>query len=83
MCILGTIGIVISIFWGWNGSGGILFAMGWESVRGNRMGIYGYLLIVIVVGSLLMEDNFAWIKLINFIPGILFGSINSTLFTLR
>ena len=29
MCVSGLIGIVISMIWGWNGSGGILFAMGW------------------------------------------------------
>lgn len=30
-----------------------------------------------------MEDNLTWAKFMHFIPGILFGSINSTLFTLR
>lgn len=83
MCVLAVAGMIISIVWGWNGSGGILFAMGWESVRGNRMGFYGYMLMIIIAGSLLMEENFAWKKLIEFIPGVFFGSINATLFTLR
>lgn len=83
MCVLGVVGVIISMIWGWNGSGGILFAMGWESIRGNRMGFYGYMLIIIIAGSLLMEENFKWKKLIEFIPGVLFGSINASLFTLR
>lgn len=29
MCISAVIGFVISMFWGWNGSGGIIFAMAW------------------------------------------------------
>lgn len=29
MCVLGVAGVIISMIWGWNGSGGILFAMGW------------------------------------------------------
>lgn len=55
MCVLGVAGLIISMIWGWNGSGGILFAMAWESIRGNRFDFYGYMLAVIILGSLLME----------------------------
>lgn len=83
MCVAAVIGIVWSIMCGWNGSGGILFAMIWEYIRGNKMDFYGYMLLIIIVGSIFMEDNFTYWKLMEFVPGILFGYINSTLYTLR
>lgn len=46
--------MIISMVWGWNGSGGILFAIGWEVLRGNRMGFYGYMLGIIIIGSLML-----------------------------
>ena len=54
ICVLSVIALVLAIFAGWNGSGGIIFAMIWESARGNRMGFYGYMLAIIIAGSLLM-----------------------------
>jgi hypothetical protein len=50
---------------------------------GNKFGTYGYMFLITFVGSLLMEGNFHLIKLIQFIPGIIFGFISSSLFTLR
>lgn len=54
MCVLGLLGILISSIWGWNGSGGMIFAILWEQTRGNKMGMYGYLFGLIIVGSLMM-----------------------------
>lgn len=54
ICVCAILGVIFSLIWGWNGSAGILFAMGWEWVRGNRMGFYGYMLLIIIAGSLLM-----------------------------
>lgn len=82
-CVLALLGILCSIIWGWNGSGGMVFAIIWEKMRGNKMGTFGYLFTIIIVGSLLMEKNFTYMKLVEFIPGILFGMVNSTLFTLK
>jgi hypothetical protein len=80
---MGVIGLVLSMIWGWNGSGGLLFAITWEQFRGNKFGTFGYMLAITIVGSLLMEHNFEWLKLVEFIPGILFGLISASLFTLR
>jgi hypothetical protein len=71
------------MIWGWNGSGGMIFAILWEQTRGNKMGTFGYLYAIIIVGSLMMEHNYALIKLVEFIPGILFGMVSSMLFTLK
>jgi hypothetical protein len=71
------------MIWGWNGSGGMIFAIVWEQIRGNKMGTFGYLYSIIIIGSLLMETNYTYMKLVEFIPGILFGMVNSILFTLK
>lgn len=47
------------------------------------MGTFGYMYAIIIIGSLLMETNYTYMKLIEFIPGILFGMVNSILFTLK
>ena len=83
ICILSVLAIILAIFMGWNGSGGIIFAMVWESARGNRMGFYGYMLAIIIVGSLLMEKNYTYTKIFELLPGIIFGYVNSVIFTLQ
>lgn len=85
MCVLSVIGLVLSIFLGWNGSGGILFGILWEKKRGSNTVItqIGYMLLIIIIGSLLMEENYSWMKLFEFFPGIIFGYVNSNLFTLK
>lgn len=57
MCVFSVIALILSIFIGWNGSGGILFGVLWEKKRGSSTVIpqIGYLLLIIVIGSLLME----------------------------
>jgi hypothetical protein len=82
-CVLALAGILCSMMWGWNGSGGMIFAIAWEQTRGNKMGSFGYLYAIIIIGSLLMETNYTYMKLVEFIPGILFGMVNSILFTLK
>ena len=82
-CVLGLAGILTSMIWGWNGSGGMVFAIIWEQMRGNKMGTFGYLYTIIIIGSLLMENNYSYMKLVEFLPGILFGMLNSILFTLK
>lgn len=47
------------------------------------MGAFSYLYALVIVGSLLMEDQISIHKLIEFIPGILFGIANSMIFTLK
>jgi len=42
------------MIWGWNGSGGMIFAIVWEQMRGNKMGSFGYFYTIIIIGSLLM-----------------------------
>lgn len=82
MCVLAFFSFLACIAWGWNGSGGILFAILWEAARGHRLGalIYGYL--IVIIGSVLLEGNYTYTKLLEFIPGVLIGIINSALFTL-
>lgn len=46
------------------------------------MGTFSYLYLLVIVGSLLMEEEFTLMKIIEFIPGILFGISNSLIFTL-
>jgi hypothetical protein len=83
ICVAVVIGLIWAMMCGWNGSGGILFAMGWESVRGNRMDFYGYMLLVVVIGCIALEDRYTWWKLMEFVPAVLFGYVNSTLYTLK
>lgn len=83
ICLCAVVAVIFSLIWGWNGSAGILFAMGWEWVRGNRMGFYGYMLLIIIAGSLLMEEYYKPAKLLEFVPGLLFGYVNTVLSTLR
>ena len=41
------------------------------------MDFYGYMLLIIIAGILAMEDNYTVWKIMEFVPGILFGYINS------
>ncbi len=81
-CLLTFISIILSIYWGWNGSGGIIIAVIWEAAYGDTLGalLYGY--IAVIVGSVLLEGNFSYTKLLELIPGVLLGFVNSTLYTL-
>jgi hypothetical protein len=54
---------VTSIYYGWNGSGGILFAIGWEFMRGRKMGVLVYGFGAAVLGSIFMEGNFTSTKI--------------------
>ena len=83
ICVCALAGVICSLIWGWNGSAGIIFAMGWEYVRGHKIDFYGYMLLAIVAGSLLMEEYYKPAKLLEFIPGLLFGFVNSEISTLR
>lgn len=86
MCVLAFCSFLSSIQWGWNGSGGILIAVIWEAARGQGLRghggslLWGYL--IVIVGSVLLEGNYSYTKLLEFIPGVLLGLINSALFTL-
>lgn len=82
-CLLGFVGVLYSLMWGWNGSGGLIFAMMWEKFRGNKMGSFKYLYAIIIVGSVLMEKEYSLMKLVEFIPGILFGISNALIFQLK
>jgi hypothetical protein len=53
-CVLTLAALLMSIYFGWNGSGGMIFAMIWEQMRGKKIGSFGYFYIVIIAGSLLM-----------------------------
>jgi hypothetical protein len=85
LCLLSVGSILSSLYFGWNGSGGILFAIFWEQTRGSRMGILGVYFAIIIVGSLLMEKNYTLSasKAVEFIPGLLFGYINSEIYKLK
>jgi hypothetical protein len=83
LCMVFYASIVLSIFVGWNGSGGILFAIVWESIRGGKMGIYKYFYVSIIVGLIILENNYTIMKLAEFIPGILFGFINTEIAKLK
>lgn len=54
-CFVAFAAVMLSMSLGWNGSGGLIFAMFWEVTRGQRMNIYGLYFGAIIVGSLLME----------------------------
>lgn len=78
-----VLALIWAIIWGWNGSGGIIFAMGWEWARGHRIDFYAYMLLLVVVGCIALEDTYHWWKLMEFVPAVLFGYVNSTLYTLK
>jgi hypothetical protein len=81
--ILGLLTIISSALWGWNNSGAIVVALVWEVMRGNRIGLLAYGFLAAVIGSLMLEDNYSWQKLVELVPGIFLGYISSTLYTLR
>ena len=80
---MSLVGILATLVWGWNGSGGIIFAMLWEKIKGNKMGTFKYLYLIVIIGSLIMEKHFTLMKIIELIPGILFGIANSMIFALK
>jgi hypothetical protein len=80
---LTLVGMLMTLIWGWNGSSGMIFACYWEYSRGNKMGIFGYIFLLIAVGSLMMEEYTQWTKALEFIPGLIFGYVASSLFTMR
>lgn len=47
------------------------------------MGTFSYLYLLVIIGSLLMEEHISLHKLVEFIPGILFGVANSMICTLK
>ena len=84
LSLLGVIAMLMSVKWGWNGSSGMVFACYWEYSRGNRMGVFWYIFLMIGGGSLIMEEyDFGWYKLLEFIPGFIYGYIALNLFTMR
>ena len=64
ICVCALFAIISALIWGWNGSAGILFAMIWERVRGHKMDLYGYMLLIVIAGSLLMEEYYKPAKLL-------------------
>lgn len=83
MCVAFYASIVFSIFVGWNGTGGILFAIVWESVRGGKMGIYKYFYLSIIIGLIILENEYTLKKVAEFLPGILLGFINTEIAKLK
>ena len=83
LCVSSVAGILLSMYIGWNGSGGILFAMFWEFTRGSKMDMYKLYFALVIAGSVLMENNYALSKAWELIPGLLFGYVNSELFKLK
>jgi hypothetical protein len=77
LCVAFYASVVFSVFVGWNGTGGILFAVVWESVRGGKMGVYKYFYLSIIVGLIILENEYTLKKFVEFIPGILLGFINT------
>lgn len=41
------------------------------------MGIYKYFFLSVIVGSIILENNYKFNKIYEFIPGIIFGFINT------
>jgi hypothetical protein len=83
LCVAFYASIVFSIFVGWNGTGGILFAVVWESIRGGKMGIYKYFYLSIIVGLIILENDYSMKKVAEFVPGILLGFINTEIAKLK
>jgi hypothetical protein len=83
LCVLSLTGMLLSMHFGWNGSGGMIFAIYWEITRSSKIGIYGLFFGSIIVGSLLMEKNYTVSKLWEFLPGLIFGYVNSEIFKLK
>ena len=81
-CVVAFAAVVLSIYYGWNGSGGLIFAIFWEFTRGQRMGITWLYFASIILGSLLMEENYTQTKLLEFLPGLMLGWVNSEIFKL-
>jgi hypothetical protein len=54
LCVSFYLALLLCIFVGWNGSGGIIFAIVWESIRGSKMGIYKYFFLSVIIGSIIL-----------------------------
>lgn len=83
LCVLSLAGLILSMYFGWNGSGGMIFAIYWELTRGLKIGIYGMFFGAIIIGSLLLEKNYSQSKLWELLPGLLLGYVNAELFKLK
>ena len=47
------------------------------------MGIYGLIFGAIILGSIILENNYSYSKLVEFLPGMMLGYVNSELFKLK
>lgn len=83
LCVCALFGLISALIWGWNGSAGLLFAFIWEYRRQDRKYFNWYMLLVIIAGSLLMEEYYKPYKLLEFLPGLLFGYIAAEVPTLK
>jgi hypothetical protein len=42
----------------------MIFVCYWEYSQGNRMGVFGYIFLLIGAGSLMMEEYYGWSKVV-------------------
>ena len=80
-CFLMLVSVGLSLFIGWNATGAVLFALGWQAVRGSNFQKSALFLLLILVGSLLMEhDKDVETLLVELLPGLAVGVVASEIF---
>lgn len=83
-CILGVIQANIAIlligFFDFNAAGAMIFGMIWEQKIKNKFGLVGWMLLIIAIGSFLMQEKYSWLLLLSLISGILLEMSSACLF---
>ena len=82
-CLLTFVAILCSLSWGWSGTGGLISAFVWELLKGKNFKKIFFLYLMMEIGCLMIEKHFAVVKLVQLIPGVLFGVANSIVFDLK
>jgi hypothetical protein len=77
------IAIICMLNWGWSASGGMISGIIWEFFKGKKMNKFFFLYLIIVAGCLMMEKHFTIFKLVQLVPGLLFGIANSIIFEFK
>lgn len=72
-CMLNVIAAFLCLKFGWNATGGMVYAVVWEYLKGTKGTFYLIILLFIIAGSVLMEQTNSLTKLIYFIPSLIFA----------
>lgn len=79
---LTVFGVYFCLLYGWSASGGMIFAIIWESLAGRQGCFYLIILGAVVAGSITMEFTSPQEYGLKVVPSILFGIVASLIHSL-